>query len=112
MEVEVESQRHPFRFLFKFLVFVGVLYFAGKLVAQQKEKWQGLTESEARSRIEAMASKVDEDKAKDIADQIVAVLLERGVLKEDTVVVEDIDEVVDEVVAEAEEAAAEIAEDE
>ena len=96
MDIEVESQRHPFRFMVKFLVFVGILFVAGKFMAKQKEYWSGISEAQAREKIESkLASRVGEDKATDIANQIVSVLTEKGVIKSST---EDAADVADEVV--------------
>ncbi len=82
MDIEVESQRHPLRFMVKFLVFVGILVLAGKFMAKQKEDWAGITEAQAKEKIESrLVSRVGEDKANDIANQIVAVLTEKGVIK-------------------------------
>ena len=102
MDIEVESQRHPFRFMVKFLVFVGILFVAGKFMAKQKEDWSGISEAQAREKIESkLASRVGEDKATDIANQIVSVLTEKGVIKSST---EDAADVADEVVNLADEA--------
>ena len=84
MEVEMDTERHPIRFMLKFLVFVGILYAASRLLMQQKEQWMGLTESQARARVESKLSpRVGEDKASEIAEQVVAVLTEKGVIKAD-----------------------------
>lgn len=84
MEVEVEKERHPFRFMFKLLVFAGVLYLAGKMLAEKKDEYYGISESEARSKIESkLGPRVGEQKATDIADQVIPVLKDRGVIKAD-----------------------------
>ena len=106
MDIEVESQRHPFRFMVKFLVFVGIIYMAGRFMVKQKENWSGITEAQAREKIESrLASRVGEEKATDIANQIVTVLTEKGVIKAE----EAADEVVD-VTEEAPEAVSDDAE--
>ncbi|MCZ6567640.1 MAG: hypothetical protein V3S43_05425 [Acidimicrobiia bacterium] len=92
MDIEVESKRHPLRFMIKFLVLVGILVAAGKFMAKQKQDWSGITEAQAREKIESrLASRVGEEKATDIANQIVTVLTEKGVIKAE----ETADEVVD-----------------
>lgn len=92
MDIEVESKRHPLRFMIKFLVLVGILVAAGKFMAKQKQDWSGITEAQAREKIESrLASRVGEEKATDIANQIVTVLTEKGVIKAE----EATDEVVD-----------------
>ena len=92
MDIEVESKRHPLRFMIKFLVLVGILVAAGKFMAKQKQDWSGITEAQAREKIESrLASRVGEEKATDIANQIVTVLTEKGVIKAE----ETAEEVVD-----------------
>jgi hypothetical protein len=60
-------------------------------MAKQKEDWAGITEAQAKEKIESrLVSRVGEDKANDIANQIVTVLTEKGVIKADAA-----DEVVD-----------------
>lgn len=106
MDIEVESKRHPLRFMIKFLVLVGILVAAGKFMAKQKQDWSGITEAQAREKIESrLASRVGEEKATDIANQIVTVLTEKGVIKAE----ETADEVVD-VTEEAAEAVSDDAE--
>lgn len=106
MDIEVESKRHPLRFMIKFLVLVGILVAAGKFMAKQKQDWSGITEAQAREKIESrLASRVGEEKATDIANQIVTVLTEKGVIKAE----ETADEVVD-VTKEAAEAVSDDAE--
>ncbi len=101
MDIEVESQRHPFRFMLKFMIFMGILYVAGRFMAKQKQDWAGITEAQAREKIESkLASRVGEEKANDIANQIVTVLTEKGVIKAEATD----DEVVD-VTGEADESA-------
>jgi hypothetical protein len=114
METETQNERHVFRFLVKFLVFAGVVYFAGRLAAQQKKNWEGLTESQARSRIEPrLASKLGDEKATDIADQIITALKDRGIIKEDEVEIDlgvELDEAVEVVKDTAGDAAEAVAE--
>ena len=84
MEVEVETERHPLRFMVKLLIFVGLLYVAGRFLNQQKDEWMGLSESEAKAKVESkLAPKVGEDKAAEIATQVIAALTEKGVIKAD-----------------------------
>lgn len=94
MEVEIEKDRHPFRFLFKFVVFAGLLYLAGKFLADQKEKWEGIGASEARAKVEAKLSpRLGDEKAKEIAEQIINALTEKGVIQADPIV--DVEETAD-----------------
>ena len=107
MEKKAEKERHPFRFLFKFLVFAGILYVAGRFLQQKKAEYYGISESEARVKIETkLGPRMGEDKAAEMADQIIPKLKEKGVIKADEPhdVVEAA-EAADEVVEEAAEAA-------
>lgn len=103
MEVEVEKERHPLRFMVKLLIFVGLLYVAGRFLNQQKEEWMGLSESEAKAKVESkLAPKVGEDKASEIATQVIAALTEKGVIKADEPsVTEDVAEAAEDVVEES-----------
>ncbi len=72
-------------------------------MAKQKEDWSGISEAEAREKIESrLAARVGEDKAADIANQIVSVLTEKGVIKSKT---EDAADAAEDVVDLADEAA-------
>jgi hypothetical protein len=82
-EIEV-SERHPFRFLVKLMLLVGVVYFASRFVAEQKKEFSGLTESEARSKlVDKIGSKIGDDTANEIADQVIPKLKEKGFVKAD-----------------------------
>lgn len=78
------SERHPFRFMFRFAVFVGLLYVAARLLNEKKKEFANLTESQVREKIvEKASAKVGEDKANEIADQIIPALKEKGLVKPD-----------------------------
>ncbi|MEX0864050.1 MAG: hypothetical protein WD269_04150 [Acidimicrobiia bacterium] len=82
MADETGNGRHPFRFMFKFMVFLGILGAAIRFLASKREEYAGLTESEARERMESKLSpRLGEEKASEIADQVVPVLKDRGLLK-------------------------------
>ena len=84
METQVEKERHPFRFMLKFLLFVGILYVAGKMLAEKKNEYYGISESEARVKIETkLGPKMGDDKAAELADQIIPKLKEKGVIVAD-----------------------------
>ncbi|MGB7859197.1 MAG: hypothetical protein WBM90_01725 [Acidimicrobiia bacterium] len=107
-QIDVEAKRHPFRFMFKFLVFAGVLYMAGRILMQKKEEFYGISESEARVKIETkLGPRMGEDKAAELADQIIPKLKEKGVIKADEphdiveAAGEKVKDVVDDVVDEA-----------
>ena len=83
METEVR-ERHPFRFMLKFLIFVGILYVAGRMLQQKKTEYYGISESEARIKIETkLGPRMGEDKAAELADQIIPKLKEKGVIVAD-----------------------------
>lgn len=107
-EVEVAKERHPIRFLFKFVVFVGLLYAAGKFLNDKKNEFSGLTESEARTKFVAtVGPKVGDDTAEEIADQVIPKLKDRGILKADPVdaAVDDVKQAADDLADAADEAA-------
>lgn len=99
--LEVEASRHPVRFMIKFLMFVGILYVAGRMLAEIKDKYYGISESEARLKIETnLGPRMGEDKAQELADQIIPKLVERGVITADephdiVEAAESVDEVID-----------------
>ena len=80
------KDRHPFRFLFKFALFVGFLALITKVVASKKDEYYGITESEARMKFESkLGPRIGEDKATEIADQVIPKLKEKGVIVADPV---------------------------
>ena len=85
LDTEV-NERHPVRFLIKMAAFLSVLYFVGRFIAQKKDEYAGLTESEAREKlVSTMGPRVGEDTANEIADQVVPKLKDRGLIKRDPV---------------------------
>lgn len=81
-----EKDRHPVRLLVTLLSLAGFVYFASKLVMMKKDEFYGLTESEARSKMtERLEKRIGVDKANEIADQVIPVLKDRGVIKSDPV---------------------------
>lgn len=86
MAEKSKKDRHPLRFLFKVLVLGAFVYFAGRLVMMKKDEYYGLTESEARSKItDKLGKRVGADKANEVADQVIPLLKDRGVVKPDPV---------------------------
>lgn len=83
-EIEVMDERHPFRFMVKFVVFVGLLFVAGRFLAQKKNEFADMTESQARDKlVETIAPRVGDETAEDIADQVIPKLKDRGLVKPD-----------------------------
>ena len=81
---DTTKERHPFRFLFKLLLVVGALAAVSKVVASKSKDFQGLTESEARAKFESkLGPRIGEDKASEIADQVIPRLKEKGMIKSD-----------------------------
>ncbi len=79
-----EVDRHPFRFMLKLAMFVGLLYAVGRFLAQKKDEYAGLTESEARDKfMDKMAPRVGDDQAAEIADQVIPKLKDRGFIQPD-----------------------------
>lgn len=77
-----EKKRHPFRALLRLALFAGIIVAIVRFLSSQKEEYAGLTETEARARMEAkLASAFGEDKATEIADQVIPILRDRGLLK-------------------------------
>ena len=67
--------------LVMFALIVGAVAFLAKLAAAQKAKWEGLTESEVRDKIESgLPKQVPSEKRAEIADKVVSGMREGGVL--------------------------------
>jgi hypothetical protein len=82
MTQETENGRHPVRFLVKLLVFIGIVAAAAKFLVSKRDEYSGLTEDEARTKMESkLAPRVGEEKAGEIADQVIPVLKDRGLIK-------------------------------
>lgn len=83
-EMAETKKRRPFRFLFKFALFIGAMAAISKFMAERKKDFFGLTESEARAKFEAkLGPRIGEDKASAVADQVIPRLKEKGVIKSD-----------------------------
>jgi hypothetical protein len=92
MKEDDTRERHPIRSLLKLAFLAGVVLTVGRFVARKKEEYAGLTETQARDKLmEKIASKVGDDTARDIADQVIPKLKERGLI-----VADPIEEVADE----------------
>jgi hypothetical protein len=83
---DTKTERHPFRFLFKLLLFVGAMSAITRVVASKKKEYYGLTESEARSKFESkLGPRIGEEKASEVADQVIPRLKDKGIFKPDPV---------------------------
>lgn len=86
LEVQEADKRHPFRFMFKLLLFAGVVYALGRFVAAKKDEFSGLTESQARDKlVDKISPRVGEETASEIADSVIPKLKERGLVLSDPV---------------------------
>ncbi len=70
--------------LFKFAIFAALVTGVVKMVSAQKAEWQGLSESQVRSKLhDKLDDRMPADKVDEIGDKIVGKMRERGVLGED-----------------------------
>jgi len=73
------QERHPFRFLMKFLVIAGVLAAITRVMASKRAEYVGLSDSEAKAKFEEQLGPwIGEEKAADIAEQVVPKLKDAG----------------------------------
>jgi len=78
------NERHPLRFLIKVAVLSGLIYATSRFVSEKKNEYTDLTESEARAKlIDKVSPKLGDETARDIADQVIPKLKERGLVKPD-----------------------------
>ena len=70
--------------LFKLLVVGGIVAAIAKTMGMQKKKWQGLSETEARAKIDAkLPSKLGGEQRAEVTDKIVGAMTDKGVLASD-----------------------------
>jgi len=83
--VEIEAdKRRPIRFLVRLGILAGLVYGVGRFLMRKKDEYAGLTESQARDKIvEKMSPRIGDDTAKEIADQVIPKLKDKGLIKED-----------------------------
>jgi hypothetical protein len=75
-----EQDRHPFRFLVKFLVIAGVLAAITRVMASKRAEYVGLSDSEAKAKFEEQLGPwIGDEKAADLAEQVVPKLKDAGV---------------------------------
>ncbi len=81
---DATDESHAFRTLFKILLVVGVVAAITKFMSDRRKDFYGLTESEARAKFESkLGPIIGDDRASDVADQVIPRLKETGVLVED-----------------------------
>ena len=70
--------------LFKLLVVAGIAAGVVKLMGAQKAQWHGLTETEARAKLDAkLPAKVEGEKRTEVTDKIIGAMKDKGVLVPD-----------------------------
>ncbi len=78
------DESHAFRTLFRILLVVGIVAAITKFMSDRRRDFYGLTESEARAKFESkLGPIIGDDRASDVADQVIPRLKETGVLIED-----------------------------
>ncbi len=81
---DTTDESHAFRTLFKILLVVGIVAAITKFMSDRRKDFYGLTESEARAKFESkLGPIIGDDRASDVADQVIPRLKETGVLVED-----------------------------
>ena len=81
---DTTDESHAFRTLFKVLLVVGIVAAITKFMSDRRRDFYGLTESEARAKFESkLGPIIGDDRASDVADQVIPRLKETGVLVED-----------------------------
>lgn len=86
MSKRTETDRHPIRSLIKLVIFAGLITLVVRTVAAKKKEFIGLTESEAREKFtNKLGSRIGEERATEVIDQIIPKLMERGFVIDDPV---------------------------
>jgi gas vesicle protein len=83
---DTTDESHVFRTLLKVLLVVGIISAIAKFLSDRRRDFYGLTESEARAKFESkLGPIIGEDRAAEVADQVIPRLKESGVLEPDFV---------------------------
>ena len=81
---DTTDESHVFRTLFRFLLVVGIISAIAKFLSDRRKDFYGLTESEARAKFESkLGPIIGEERATEVADQVIPRLKESGVLEPD-----------------------------
>ena len=84
------------RLILLVLLVVMIAACAKKAKSHRESEWHGLTESEARSKLDAkLPGKIPAEKRSAISDKVVATMRDRGVISEDPAVPDDASGVID-----------------
>lgn len=71
--------------LFKLAVIAGLVAGAVKMMGAQKQQWEGLTETEARAKLDAkLPAKLTGEKRTEVTEKVVGAMKDKGVLVPDT----------------------------
>ena len=78
--------------LLKLALVIGGITAVSKMAAAKKAEWQGLTESEAREKLESrLPGEIPDDKRGMIIDKVVSKMSEKGVLGEEVDLTDEVD---------------------
>jgi hypothetical protein len=81
---DTTAESHAFRTLLKVLLVVGIISAIAKFLSDRRRDFYGLTEAEARAKFESkLGPIIGEDRASEVADQVIPRLKESGVLEPD-----------------------------
>lgn len=84
MSKDTKKDRHPIRFLIRILILAGMAGLVTKVIGAKKREYYGLTESQARQKFaEKLGPKIGDEKASEVADQVIPRLMHRGVVVAD-----------------------------
>jgi hypothetical protein len=83
---DTTAESHAFRTLVRVLLVVGIISAIVKFLSDRRKDFYGLTEAEARAKFESkLGPIIGEDRAAEVADQVIPRLKESGVLEPDFV---------------------------
>lgn len=81
---DTTTESHAFRTLLRILFVVGIVSAIAKFLSDRRRDFYGLTEAEARAKFESkLGPIIGEDRAAEVADQVIPRLKESGVLEPD-----------------------------
>lgn len=81
-----KKERHPLRALVRLAIMAGIIGFVVSFINGKKLEYTGLTESEARRKFEEkLGPKMGEERAAEVADQVIPKLKERGMVVADPI---------------------------
>ena len=97
MKPATQPREPAIKSLFKLLLILGIVGFVVSYLNGKRLEYVGLTESEARRKFEEkLAPKIGEERAAEIADQVIPKMKERGMVIDDPIA-EAVDEMADDI---------------